>query len=179
MTEWTSDFDRLAPNNPLGASSAADIQRLSHYFDAHWPNVHLRLISEQFDSAFSDEQACFDTIHSDFWIRKIFLCSDETPLSYGRVIVPKSTYLRFQKDFDQLKTKPIGETLLHHNPQVKRYPFEYRFLEKTDPLSKDTQLVYPKLNTPSWARRSLFTWEGFPLLITEVFLFQTQVSPCP
>lgn len=174
-TVWTSDLNQLTPNPRLGVISTTDIQRLSHYFDAHWPNVHLQLISEQFESVFPDEHACFETIHTDFWVRKIFLCSNDLPLSYGRVIVPKATYLRFETEFNQLKTQPIGETLLHHNPQVSRDPFEYRFLNADDLLSQDMQQAYPQLDAPSWARRSRFVWAGFPLLITEVFLFQTQV----
>ncbi len=178
QSTWTSDFSKLAPNPLLGATSTVDIQRLSHYFDQHWPNVRLQLISEQFETAFPEETACFETVHTEFWVRKIFLCSDETPLSFARVVVPKATYLRFQNAFEQLKTKPIGETLLHHNPDVTRHPFEYRFLEKNDLLSKDMQHTYAHLEVPGWARRSLFTWAGFPLLITEVFLFQTQVASC-
>lgn len=182
---WTADFSTLALNPALGADSSIDVQRLSHYFDQHWPNVRLQLISEQLTSAFPEETACFETIPYQtkcgrvYWVRKIFLRSHDLPLSYARVVVPETTYLRFQSDFDHLKTKPIGETLLHHNPAVIRYPFEYRFLTKDDLLSQDIQAIDSTIKAPGWARRSLFTWSGFPLLITEVFLFQTQVATCP
>lgn len=171
-TAWSSQPTEIA------LPGGSNVKRLSHYFEQHWPNVHLRLLSESFHPIFTEEKDCFDTTHQHFWLRKIFLCSDTTPLSYARVVVPEATYQRFQNQFDQLKQNPIGETLLHHNPAVTRSEFEYRHIPSIDPLYLEMLGYYPDLKQPAIGRRSVFLWESLPLLITEILLMAREEAIC-
>ena len=69
----------------------------------------------------------------------------------------------------KLGNKSLG-TVLFTNPVIKRTPLRFRKLNLTHPLfhraSKNMQVAPDKL----WARRSLFTLHGQPILVTEVFL---------
>ena len=59
--------------------------------------------------------------------------------------------------------------MLFTNPITKRTPFGFRKLNPTHPLfyqaCKNMTILPDKL----WARRSLFTLDGQPILVTEVF----------
>jgi chorismate--pyruvate lyase len=60
--------------------------------------------------------------------------------------------------------------MLFTNPMIKRAEFGYKQLNIHHPLFKR---ACQRLQTPPtslWARRSLFTLQGQPILVTEVFL---------
>ncbi len=104
-------------------------------------------------------------------------------LAWGRVVIPMETYQAYEKSFGSLQDKPIGETLLFNNPEVRRGPFEYAKL--TPPLSvltgcasqaclsregRDENTLNDKQSqSPCYARRSIFYWRGLPLLVEEIF----------
>ncbi len=122
------------------------------------------------------------------WIREVLFHNTQGPLTYGRVVMPFSTYQYHQTALDALGNCPIGKTLLYANPTVTRSAFEFACLEKTDELFQQALLsCQRKLASSSninpldwmpafagmtkllWARRSHFTWASHPLSITEVF----------
>ncbi len=92
---------------------------------------------------------------------------------------PNQTYLTYKTELDNLGNRPIGETLLYSNPTTTRSDFEIKRITQDDELLFD-ELVHTNFyraviernaRVPElWARRSVFTLQGHPLLITEVFL---------
>jgi chorismate--pyruvate lyase len=66
-----------------------------------------------------------------------------------------------------LGNKPLGELLFSH-PLVVRRPLHYKALHAHHPLYRSA--VPGDAPERLWARRSLFTLHGAPLLVTEVFL---------
>jgi len=114
----------------------------------------LQVISWESGSAFIDEATRLG-LKNTAWVmlRQIFLKGDGVPWTFGRLVVPEQTYLQHAEKFDNLGERLLGETLLHNNPAVERSPFEYALLGQG-----------------VWARRSVFTLEGAPLLLTEAFL---------
>ena len=72
-------------------------------------------------------------------------------LAWGCVQIPEKTYQAYENDFGELKSNPIGETLLFNNPEVIRGKF-----------------LYARINH-YLARKSVFYWRGLPLIIIEIF----------
>jgi chorismate-pyruvate lyase len=117
---------------------------------------------------------------ADLWIREVLFHNTLIPLTYGRVVMPYSTYQHHQAVLDALGNRPIGKTLLYANPTVTRSAFEFACLDETHLLFQQAcrgeaclahrqDTPRPDIGPPLWARRSLFMWENHPLSITEVF----------
>lgn len=101
-------------------------------------------------------------------IREIAQKDADQVLVFGRVCIPEKTYLAYEAEFGSLAENPIGESLLYFNPEVRRGPFQYAQIPRSD---KGFAHCFAKTkNETLWARRSLFYWRGFPLLVTEVFM---------
>lgn len=69
-----------------------------------------------------------------------------------------------------LGSRPLGEALFS-NPRVARGDLQFRRVSGRHPLARQARKA--GLSLPDqvlWARRSLFTLEGHPLLVTELFL---------
>lgn len=115
---------------------------------------------------YAEEQSCF--------IRQIYLIGDDMPFTYGRVVVPKHTYLQCIAAFNALGNKLIGETLLYNNPKTTRSSFEYAAISRAQALYGFATKQLPNTSSKPatlWARRSIFHIEGIhPVLISEVLL---------
>jgi hypothetical protein len=68
-----------------------------------------------------------------------------------------------------LGNRSLG-TLLFTHPLVKRHPLYFKALQPHHPLYQSATAALDELPSRLWARRSLFTLRGAPLLVTEVFL---------
>jgi len=107
---------------------------------------------------------------SSAFVRQVFLENEGVSWTYGRVIIPSEVYQRHFGQFDALKDRPIGETLLYNNPEVSRSAFEYAALTSSHPVYRTINDHFFLSEPLLWARRSLFLMKGDPLLVTEVFL---------
>lgn len=103
-------------------------------------------------------------------IRQVFLTGNDVPLVYGRVTIPVQTLEHQFPSFEELKQQPIGETLLFNRSDMRRSPFEYACLHRSDPLFcfEPNELVTQ--TEWLWGRRSQFYLANDPLMITEIFL---------
>lgn len=138
----------------------------------------IRVLSEQFEVPYLDEQAVFipkEGEQTQNYIRKVFLLCNDKPVIFARTVVPQSTYEHYQRQFKHLGSQFIGETLLYRNPEVTRQAFEFAHIALTDVVKEElTQLLPATRESRLWARRSLFWLNTFPLLITEIFLPEIQ-----
>jgi chorismate-pyruvate lyase len=155
---------------------------LSQELKRHYQLVQVDIIAEGYATPYEDEAKCLGISNESAesaWVRRVFLIGDNLPRTYGRVVIPQQIYQKYQSQFCQLGNKLLGETLLYHNPQVTRKPFEYGQIDASCPLAEDVKAKNfitqdHKNNLP--ARRSLFLNQGVPfLLLTEVFL--TTLAP--
>jgi chorismate--pyruvate lyase len=132
---------------------------------------HVDLMSQDLGKAYSDEQQLLNINETDSLIRQVHLNGDGVAWSYGRVIVPHDTYQHFKTEFDTLGNRSIGEVLLHSNPSTIREPLEYARVTKGSNLFN---LAVAGLEEPVeqdlWARRSIFSIDGYKLLVVEVYL---------
>ena len=118
----------------------------------------------------SDEQQRMGCGGLAGWRREICHQVDGKPLVYATVSMPSSTYLAHQKQLDQLGDAPIGKTLLFTNRAVKREKLMYLEVSRQDKDFAEAFLQLAPKGDVLWARSSVFSWQGEPLLITEFFL---------
>jgi len=89
-----------------------------------------------------------------------------------RVVIPVSLLNKPGSPLKDLGQRPIGKVLFT-NPNTTRYPFEFKTVTRED-SGKDKSSI-------TWARRSLFSFEGELLLVNEIFLptFFTKAPALP
>ena len=103
------------------------------------------------------------------YVREVFLYCGKMPVVFAHSVVARKNLRGAWYGMNKLGNKSLG-TVLFTNPVIKRTPLRFRKLNLTHPLfhraCKNIQVAPDKL----WARRSLFTLHGQPILVTEVFL---------
>jgi chorismate--pyruvate lyase len=70
---------------------------------------------------------------------------------------------------NKLGNKPLGAALFA-DPQVKRSPLQFKKLSRRHELYRRACRILPEPPAHLWARRSVFTLQRQPILVTEVFL---------
>lgn len=149
---WVDDLVE-AKIPPGHIALMSDAQALSAKLKAKCRQLTVEVKSQELSPAFIDEQKLLGIEEYNSLIRKIHLVGDGEPWVHGRVVVPNATYHAFQKEFDNMGDKLLGETLLYDRPNVTRSEFQFA-----------------KVGHRLWGRRSVFSVDGYKLLVTEVFL---------
>ena len=102
-------------------------------------------------------------------LREVYLYCGDQPVVFAHSVLPHSSLCGPWQALSRLGNKPLGATLFS-NPVVKRTPLEYK---KLGPRHELYRRACRMLNTTPpflWARRSVFSLRGYPILVTEVFL---------
>lgn len=105
--------------------------------------------------------------HRLAWSREVFLYADGQPVVFAHSACAPEHLRGAWGAVRGLGNRPLGELLFSH-PQVVRRPLHYKALHAHHPLHRSA--VSGDAPERLWARRSLFTLHGAPLLVTEVFL---------
>lgn len=127
------------------------------------------LYSKQMNAAY-DETALLELPNNQkIFTREVYLYADSKPVVFAHSVV-KIQHLRGAwRSLRNLGARPLGAVLFAH-PMVHRAPLHYYVLKSHHVLYRraieNLGIAPPKL----WARRSVFTLHGAPLLVTEVFL---------
>ena len=101
-------------------------------------------------------------------IREVLLSGNRKPWIFARTVIPATSLAGRLRRLARLGEKPLGR-LLFGDSRVRRSPFQLALL----PLQSyrlPVRLVETGPQTLLWARRSVFTCHGHPLLVNEVFL---------
>ncbi|SDH54491.1 MULTISPECIES: chorismate lyase [unclassified Nitrosomonas] len=102
-------------------------------------------------------------------VREVYLYCGDIPVVFAHSVVARKHLQSAWRGLSRLGNRSLG-TMLFTNPMIKRAEFGYKQLNIHHPLFKR---ACQRLQTPPtslWARRSLFTLQGQPILVTEVFL---------
>jgi chorismate--pyruvate lyase len=103
------------------------------------------------------------------FVREVVLHALGKPVVLAHSITSRRDLDGAWREMRGLGTRPLA-MMLFTDPRVRRHPFEFARVDRRHPLWKRAaRLVGDELPT-LWARRSLFTRRGRPLLVTEVFL---------
>jgi len=101
--------------------------------------------------------------------REVFLYADNMPVVFAHSTCAKKHLRGAWKSMLGLGNRSLG-TLLFTHPLVKRHPLHFKQLQSHHPLYQSAVATLDHSPFRLWARRSLFTLNGAPLLVTEVFL---------
>lgn len=104
------------------------------------------------------------------YVREVLLYCDGQPVVFAHSVVPANSLRGPWVAVSRLGSRPLGEALFS-NPRVTRGPLQYRGIPVRHPLASQTgRAGIAVVGQSLWARRSLFSMQGHPLMVTEVFL---------
>lgn len=104
-------------------------------------------------------------------VREVLLRCAELPLVFAHSVIPLPGLQGPWQALEDLGNRSLG-TALFSDPRVQRDPLEFLGLEPHHPLYAKAMahLAPSEASGRLWARRSRFTLEAHPILVTEVFL---------
>ena len=100
--------------------------------------------------------------------RDVFLLADSRPVVFAHSVVDPAHLRGAWQALQHLGPRSLGSLLFTH-PLVRRQPLHFRKLKRSHVLYR-AAIGTAAAPACLWARRSLFTLHGAPLLVTEVFL---------
>ncbi len=101
--------------------------------------------------------------------REVFLLADENPVVFAHSACATKNLRGAWQAMRGLGNRSLGSLLFTH-PLVTRQPLHYKVLRSNHPLYRHAAAVLKNPPPILYARRSLFTLQHAPLLVTEVFL---------
>ncbi len=102
-------------------------------------------------------------------VREVCLYCGGTPVVFAHSVVRRRDLRGPWRVLARLGTRPLGAALFA-DPRVRRYPLRFRKLSVRDELGARARAALGARTPALWARRSLFTLHGSPILVTEIFL---------
>ena len=104
------------------------------------------------------------------YVREVVLNCDGQAVVFAHSLVAARSLRGPWAAVTRLGTRPLGEALFS-DPRVVRGCLQYRRIDVRHPLARQAARAGIAMSGKSlWARRSLFTLQGHPLMVTEVFL---------
>jgi chorismate--pyruvate lyase len=104
------------------------------------------------------------------YIREVVLHCNGQPVVFAHSVVAAHSLRGPWAAVTRLGSRPLGEALFS-NPRISRGCLQYRRISARHSLARQAKRAGIPLSAgPVWARRSLFTLRGHPLMVTEVFL---------
>ncbi|MBI1175634.1 MAG: chorismate lyase [Sideroxydans sp.] len=103
------------------------------------------------------------------YTREVLLLADRRPVVFAHSVVAAHHLRGAWQALQHLGDRSLGSLLFTH-PLVRREPLHYRILRPSHALHRHAARALGSALPALWARRSLFTLHGAPLLVTEAFL---------
>lgn len=114
-----------------------------------------------------NEQHCLQLERKEpAWIREVILNFSE-PYIFARSVFPKAL-IESDPRFENLDTNPLG-AILFSDPAIQRGEIEVMKISRGDALYDKAMAYSPEPAEYLWARRSVFYFYEFQLLVCEVF----------
>ena len=120
----------------------------------------------------SDESRYFHLKIRRCRVREVLLCANNTPVVMAHSVIPTSSSSGSNHSVLRLGTKPLGAVLfakIRKHSKAKP-PRDIARLDKNSSLWKRYSKNYARLDSPLWARRTLYQLKGRPILVNEIFL---------
>ncbi len=130
----------------------------------------MRNVGNCLAAAAHDETALLGLpLRQRIYTREVFLYADGMPVVFAHSVAAPQHLRGAWHALQNLGNKPLGALLFTH-PLVERAPLHYKALQPQHALYQRAAAVLDAAPERMWARRSLFSLHGAPLLVTEVFL---------
>jgi len=155
---------------PAWRSWLGDRGSLTQRLTAACPGFRVERLRQQRARPFADECAALGLRRGErALVREALLLCGDTPLVYAHSVIPLAGLRGPWRALAGLGHQPLGAALFA-DPRIERQPLRWRALDDRHPLYRQAGRCLPGLPSRLWARRSLFSLEGRPILVTEVFL---------
>lgn len=131
------------------------------------PEMQVHILSETYEKPLTSEALQLKIpLSQKAWVRCVFLMCDGQPIVYARTVIPHWKTGNPWYALKYLGSRPLGEVLFQL-PNLKRTPFQITQI----PANKwpHLDLINSKQNK-TFARKSIFFQDGYPLLLTEAFV---------
>ena len=102
-------------------------------------------------------------------VREVYLYCRRTPVVFAHSVIDLRDFRRTWRRLGKLGSQPLGAALFA-DPRIRRYALRQKKLNRYHELHRRARAALPKTPATLWARRSLFTLNNSPILVTEVFL---------
>lgn len=166
-----SHWLRRQPAAPLGYRTWLDDRgSLTRRLEQRCNTFKVKLLSQCRARANCDERVIWP--HGSrrlAWVREVQLVCRRTPVVFARSVIDPRGLRGAWRRLKRLGTRPLGAALFA-DPRIRRFPLRYRKLNRSHPLYRRACVALRARPPHLWARRSLFTLRGTPILVTEVFL---------
>ena len=98
-------------------------------------------------------------------VREVILCGNDEPWVFARSVLPLTSLIGPLRHLRKQGNRPLG-AFLFSQPQLKRSPIALSFINRHHAYVPDEYLC----NASVWGRRSIFSVNNKPMLVSEVFL---------
>lgn len=130
----------------------------------------VKLLSQGLHRPFRDESDYLGLpARQNAWLREVFLRCGGRDAVFAHSVVPMQSLASGWRHLRALGTRPLGAALFA-NPRIQRSAMTYCRLNARHALYASAVASERKPPSVLWARRSLFTLDSHPILVTEVFL---------
>lgn len=134
----------------------------------------VKLLSSGWQKPTFDEALALRIDHrQQVFCREVCLLDGNQPRVFARTVVPLRSYPMLRMGLSRLGNASLGEWLFN-DPAVSRGPLQISFLAAGHKLSRHACQAAALPAQALWARRSCFTLRGKALLVSEVFLPETE-----
>lgn len=117
-----------------------------------------------------DEYALLDLRRGEkAYVREVLLSCHGRNVVFAHSVLPRPGLRGGWNGITRLGSRPLGEALFS-NPRIRRASLAYLQIDARHPLYQAARRHQALLTRSLWARRSVFTLNDRPLLVTEVFL---------
>lgn len=131
-------------------------------------SFRVEVLFEQWRPAFIEESRTL-TVRADGFqlIREVALMNADQPLILARTIIPATTIDAAHRKLSGLGNRPLGEVLFSYRDLQRQQRqiccINQQYWSKQTPYSLD-------IKQPIWGRRTLYSIQQHPLLVSEFFL---------
>lgn len=130
----------------------------------------VRAVHQRHSTACRDELALIGVRYAELTLlREVYLYCHETPVVFAHSALAVGNLRGAWESLARQGAKPLGAALFA-NPKVVRAPLAFRQLDRHSTLYRRACRVLQDPPPYLWARRSRFSLQGRPILVTEVFL---------
>jgi chorismate--pyruvate lyase len=133
-------------------------------------DAQVRVLQESWQLPMLEERSVLSMdfrIHG--WAREVLILSEGKTWMFARTLIPYLTLVGQGRKLAHLKNRPLG-SVLFKDPTMRRSDFEIAYLQPGVEWHSKAVEATGCILSDLWARRSLFTLQDKPLLLTEVFL---------
>jgi chorismate--pyruvate lyase len=132
-------------------------------------DFRVEVLSKQERSLTLKELPLFGHRQQAVQVREVLLYCDDVPWVFAQTLMPLSMIPQALVKLLELGEKPLGEVIFNE-PGAIRSAIEVAEFDRHSVVAALAGEVDKPTDALLWARRSMFTLEGYSLLVAEVFL---------